>query len=481
MRTKGLLYLFVLSIMLVGTSCQHQRVYRIGVCQCSTDDWRAKMNAEIYREVMLHPDVSVEIRSAGDSNAKQIADIKYFADNHFDIIIVAPNEAKAITPVVTEIYHKGIPIIIFDRNIEGNTYTAYQGVDNVDLGRLAANYARHLLPHPKVLEIYGLSGSTPAQGRHEGFVNTLPVCATVYGDWNQEDAERVTDSMFNLYPDINLIYAHNDRMAIGASLVARKRGNDVKVIGIDAAPQIGIQAVADSIIDATFLYPTEGHRLIRTALHILKGESYDTTIILPTASAVDRTNADILLLQDASLQEETNKLSRLKKQTDDYLIQVNLQKTLLYALCCIMVLVIAVLVLLLWFYKKQRRHKRITLERNKLLFESTITNEFYQRFRTLIEKQMSDENLSIDLLAQQMTLSRTQLYRKLKQVTDEQPGEIIKSIRLQHAQQLLLTTDKSIGEIAYQIGFSSPAYFTKCYRERYGELPSHKREKISQQ
>lgn len=62
------------------------------------------MNDEINREIMFHPEAEVEIRSADDSNEKQIADIRYFVDNGFDIIIAAPNDADAITPVIKEVY-----------------------------------------------------------------------------------------------------------------------------------------------------------------------------------------------------------------------------------------------------------------------------------------------------------------------------------------------------------------------------------------
>ena len=88
------------------------------------------MNDEITDELMFHPDVMVEIRSADDSNEKQLADLRYFADNNFDIIIVAPNEADAITPAVKAIYESGTPVIVFDRNINGDSYTAFQGADN---------------------------------------------------------------------------------------------------------------------------------------------------------------------------------------------------------------------------------------------------------------------------------------------------------------------------------------------------------------
>lgn len=98
-----------------------------------------------------------------------------------------------------------------------------------------------------MIEIRGRHDSSPATGRHEGFVTEaaragLEIVASAYGDWNYEDATVAADSLFNIYNDIDLVYAHNDRMAIAASEVARRHGLDLKVIGIDAAPEIGIRA-----------------------------------------------------------------------------------------------------------------------------------------------------------------------------------------------------------------------------------------------
>ena len=70
--------------------------------------------------------------------------------------------------------------------------------------------------------------------------------ATAYGNWNYEDAARVCDSLFAIHKDVDLVFAHNDRMAIAASERARRHGLQVQVIGVDAAPEIGIKAVADS-------------------------------------------------------------------------------------------------------------------------------------------------------------------------------------------------------------------------------------------
>lgn len=370
------LHLILYVLIILTVSCTESKTYRIGVSQCSQDDWRMKMNDEINREIMFHEDAVVEIRSANDSNTKQIEDIKYFVDNGFDIIIVSPNEADALTPIIKEVYEQGTPVVIFDRNINGDTYTARIGVDDEGLGRSAAHYALHMLGKgAKAIEIFGLKGSTPAEGRHTGFVKEFEdnggvLLASVPGNWNKEDAMPIVDSLLRKYQDVDLIYAHNDRMAIGASEVAHKHGRDnIQIIGIDAAPNIGIKAVADSVIDATFLYPTEGHRLIRTALAILKNQPYERETILPVSSAVDLTNADILLMQNETLNEETGKMRLLKAQVDDYWAQHSSQTSLFYASIAIIILLFGVGFLLLRAFWQRSKHHNELMKQNKLLEE----------------------------------------------------------------------------------------------------------------
>lgn len=151
-RLFPLLMLFALAALLTG--CEEKKKYRICVSQCSQDDWRMKMNDEINREILLHDDATVEICSADDSSEKQIADIRRFMQGPCDILIVSPNEAAALTPVIKEVYERGTPVIVFDRNINGDTYTARIGVDDVGLGRAAARYAQHLIgTRGKVIEI----------------------------------------------------------------------------------------------------------------------------------------------------------------------------------------------------------------------------------------------------------------------------------------------------------------------------------------
>ena len=373
---KLLIGLSIVLILILGGSCTEKKVYRIGISQCSSDDWREKMNEEVMREAMLYDDIDVEIRSANGDSRQQIYDLEYFSQNNFDAIVVAPNEAEALTPEVKKIYQKGIPVIIFDRNINDTTYTQRIGVDNTGLGMSAAEYSLSLIPENiKVLEIYGLPGSTPAIERSMGYHNVMEenageIVAIVEGDWEEEKALEKTDSIIKQHPEINLVFAHNDRMAIGARKALEANGrNDIKIIGIDAAPKIGIRAVADGQIDATFLYPTEGGLILRESINIAKGLPHEKEILIPTASAVDSSNADILLLQNETLEEDTKKVSALKDQLDGYISLHNAQTALVYAIIAILVLLFGVLFLVLRTFWAHKRHQEVLLHQNRLLEE----------------------------------------------------------------------------------------------------------------
>ena len=363
--------------------------YRIGVSQCSDDDWRKKMNEEIEREVMIHSEAEVEIRSADDNNEKQISDIKYFLDNDFDIIIVAPNEADAITPVIKEAYESGTPVVIFDRSINGDSFTAWQGADNAEIGRAAAGYAARLEKERrgsgKILELQGNPGSTPARERKSGFVQELTsypdlqIVGSAIGNWTYDDAFTRIDSLYDKHPDVDIVYAHNDRMAIAASDAARKRGLHPRIIGVDAAPEIGIKAVRDSVIDATFLYPTDGYRLIRTAMAILNGEKFERIAKLPSSSAVDKSNADILLIQSEALREETSKLKVLKGEIDEFWELHSAQTSFFYALIAILVLFAVLLFFILRLYWINRRHQRQLEEHSRIVEEERDKQEYLNK------------------------------------------------------------------------------------------------------
>lgn len=396
-------------LMLVGVAaCGRQSPeYKIGVSQCSGDYWRVKTNEEIKRELMLHDDVDVEIRSAESDNSRQIEDIRYFIDNGFDMIVVSPNESKALTPVIEEAYSKGIPVLTFDRRIDGDSFTAHMEVDNYELGRSVANYARSKVrPSVKAIEIQGPISASPARRRHEGFKDAMSdmenseILASVYGNWDDGLSSRLIDSLLDVYPQANMIYAHTDHMAIGAARAAKNKGRaDIAVMGIDGFPHIGIKAVKEGMLDATFLYPSEGHRLLRIALAILKGEHYDRMNMVAPLSPIDKTNADIILSQDSLLTNESVKINFLRDRLDEYWSLYRMQNALLVAVITIAVLLAGFLFLLWRSIIANKRHQKVLLQKNRQLEdEKRKQEELYDKLREATQaKLMFFTNVSHDL------------------------------------------------------------------------------------
>lgn len=102
--------------------------------------------------------------------------------------------------------------------------------------------------------------------------------------------------------------------------------NNLRFLSIDGNPDVGIKAVADGVLDATFLYPTYGNRLLRTALSILAGDTVEREIAIPPMPAVDISNADIILRQDTLLNEETDKIQILQGELDNTLQNFSTQR-----------------------------------------------------------------------------------------------------------------------------------------------------------
>lgn len=438
----------ILSIFLLDGcgSKGKEKKYRIGVAQCSDDDWRKKMNEEIEREVMMHPEIEVEIRSAADRNDKQIEDIRYFIDKGVDILLVAPNEADALTPVIKEVYDSGIPVLIFDRSIHGDSFTAWRGADNKQIGRAAARYVNKLENEHRgngtIIELRGNPASTPAQERNKGFLEEiasypdLNVVGWAVGNWTEEGATPKIDSLYHIHPDVDIIYAHNDRMAIAAREVADRHGIHPRIIGIDGAPNIGIRAVADSVIDATFIYPTQGGELIQTALKIVKGEKYERIDAAPTSSAVDLSNADILLLQNNNLRTETSKLKVLQDKIDEAMTIHDTQTSFFYAVVIILLLLAILLFAILRLYWSNRRYQRQLEQHSREVEEERDKQEYLNKEleKATQSKLIFFTNVSHDLRTPLTLISEpVEQLRKADNLTAEQKeltGIASKNVRI---------------------------------------------------
>lgn len=323
------------------------------------------MNEEIRREQTFHRGLEVEFRSADDDDRRQVADIDYFIAQRMDLIVVAPNTANSIAPAVERAIRAGIPVVLVDRNINGEGATAFIGADNREIGRMAGRYIATRLNHKgKILEIAGMDGSSPAADRHRGLTDALKdepgiaKVATLWSDWTPESAKELMDSVINEGMEFDLVFAHNDRMAVAAHRELQRLcpGRDALFVGIDAltGEGQGVEAVRAGELDATFLYPTRGDKVIETALKILRGEQYDKVTTLPTA-LIDASNANVMIMQSKETDEQMNKLEWLNTQIDRYWDRYSSQQVLLYACITIVVLALILLTVTLFSYRSKVR------------------------------------------------------------------------------------------------------------------------------
>ena len=407
----GYLRWIVILFCFLGMVACHQDVphFRIGVAQCSDDSWRHKMNDEILREAMFYDGVAVEIRSAGDDNRKQAEDVRYFMDKGVDLLIISANEAAPMTPVVEEAYRKGIPVILIDRKILSDKYTAYIGADNYEIGRAVGNYiASSLRGKGNVVELTGLGGSTPAMERHQGFmaaISNFPDIKLIDkadAAWESGPAEVEMDSMLCRHPKIDAVYAHNDRIAPGAYRAAKKVGREKEMlfVGIDALPGKGngLELVLDSVLNATFIYPTNGDKVMQLAMNILEKKPYPRETVMNTA-VVDHTNAHVMQLQTTHIAELDQKIETLNGRIGGYLSRVATQQVVMYGGLVILLLVAG---LLLVVYKSLRSKNRLNRELSEQKKQLEEQRDKLEEQRDKLEEQR-DQLIQLSHQMQQET------------------------------------------------------------------------------
>lgn len=326
-------------------------IYKIGFSQCTAGDaWRLAMHEEMKRELSFHPKISLEIKDAQNSNELQIQQINEFLASDIDLLIVSPNEAEPITPIIEKAYQQGIPVIIVDRKTTSDQYTAYVGADNHEIGVTAGRYAATLLKNGgNILEITGLPGSSPAQGRHQGFLegisnnSKIKIVGSINGQWEQNIAQEEVGKVANQYKYIDLVYAHNDVMAKGVYDEFKKIGlaNKMMFLGVDglASDGAGLDLVDNGILYATFLYPTGGEEAIRIAADILEQRAFAKDNKL-TTTIIDGSNVRLMKLQADKIQSQQYNIERQQQRLEQQLQVSQNRQTQIYLLIGVLILTI---------------------------------------------------------------------------------------------------------------------------------------------
>jgi len=256
--------------------------------------WQAKMldsvNAEVAKDT-THFDITV--KNAVD-DADQLNILQTFKAGGYDMICVLPGNGTLMTPITQEIFKQGTKLVIIDRAVEGDQFTAFYGGDNAQGGRNAAKYIGDRLKGQGQIAILRSYVGTPIDlQRYNGFMEVLKasypnikVLVEGDGEFNQNAGLKAMSNILPAYPKIDAIYAQDDEAAVGA-LTAIKSANrtDIQFItGFGGSKSAFARMTAkDPLFGASMSYlPTEGGRALAMAKQILQGKTFPKMNIEPT-------------------------------------------------------------------------------------------------------------------------------------------------------------------------------------------------------
>lgn len=377
--------------------------YKIGFSQCISDHpWRQSMNHSMQVQASLTPKLDLKIFEAHKDLQLQIEQIDTMISENYDVIIVSPMLSDKLVPVISKAIDKGIPVILIDRKIDSDKYTAYIGADNLEVGRNAGNFiASAAKTMTNVIELKIGDNASPSVERSQGFhevvdtISSINVIASIDYVGPEEHVKilsHVLDSLKNRH--IDYFYAFNDLLAFDSWQIAREKGaGNINFIGIDGLniENGGIDLVRKGILKASILYPTGGAEAIKLATKIVNGEKVPKINLLST-TVIDIHNADIMKNQFDKIDETQDNIEKqqekIEQQEKTYTTQ---SKTLKLVLG---LLIISILLIMLTIYSwsvirnKKRQleisNKKILVQRDqikasndaKLNFFTGLSHEF---------------------------------------------------------------------------------------------------------
>lgn len=289
-----------------GCSTPAKKQFFVAFSQANNaEPYRAAQNETMTRLFAAQPDVKLVVSDAQQDNSRQVAQVETFIRQKPDLLIVAPNERAALTAVMGQAMEAGIPVICLERDILQPNYTTYVHSDNVAIGRMAGKFIADYLtkkygkPMGNVVAIRGLLGVEGEINRDKGAKEifdqhpAIKIVADPVADWIQAKAKDRMTEVLRAQPKIDVVYGHNDPMAVGAYLAAKELGREKEMIfvGVDGlgGDAGGIRKVMDGVLAATFVYPLCVDKAVEVGLRILREPGFkpekeyviESTLITP--------------------------------------------------------------------------------------------------------------------------------------------------------------------------------------------------------
>jgi ribose transport system substrate-binding protein len=260
--------------------------------QCNNaEPYRAAQNESFRTLWAQHPEVTFEIMDAQQDNSRQISQVETAIRRNPDLLIIAPNERGPLSDISGRAKAAGIPVIMLERDIEDhNNYTTWIMSDNYAIGALVGDYiVQHLTqkygsPKGNIVDLQGLLGVEGEYNRNDGAWDVMKKypdiksAQTAVCNWLQSDARQRMTEILRVQPDIDVVYGHNDPMAVGGYLSAQELGRDKDMIfiGVDGlnGAEGGIKKVIDGVLAASFVYPLCTDKAVEIGYKLLTDASF---------------------------------------------------------------------------------------------------------------------------------------------------------------------------------------------------------------
>lgn len=296
--------IFVLPLFSCSVEKEEKEIeFLIGISQANTSEpWRLQLIQELKDEAEKHPNLKLIFTDATDDTEKQKKDIDKLINFGIDLLIVSPFDPVDLTPKISDVYQGNIPVIVLDRGVEGYDYTLFIGTDNNLIGKQAAHSVADIAKNKNVnvIQLYAESNEYVNSLRKKGFMQSIEKHTNINNIYcpvprqHRDDAENAILN-YESIEDIDIIFAYNDDLALGAYRALTSLGiSDIKLVGIDGflGKNAGVELVQSGIIEETVSCPTGGKEAIQSALDILSHESGIPKQIILRSKQINKDNVE---------------------------------------------------------------------------------------------------------------------------------------------------------------------------------------------
>ncbi len=368
-------------LLIIGCiSCNNEeseiKKYKIGFAQAQGgDNWRETMLREMKREVSFHNNIEFYVKDAQANSQKQKEQIEELLKLKIDLLIVSPHEITPLSPILEKIYNSNIPVVLVDRRINSEKFTAFIGASNYEVGQNAAKYTIALLKGKgKVLEVTGLNTASPFIDRDKGFTdvikknNGINLIAKIND--HEINYEKKLDSVIKNNKDLNVIFAHSDYIAKIVYQICKNNGveKSVKIIGVDglSVHDMGMDMVANNQLKATVLYPTGGQEAIQTAINILGKKPFKKENTLES-TIIDSTNVKILQQQSKKVIEQQTEIDIRQSKIDKQILISKNQTNIILAISITLAIALILSSIFFYLFKENKKiSKKLMAQKNEI-------------------------------------------------------------------------------------------------------------------